>query len=56
MTFTPAQWIRPHIQSIDPYQPIYPFEVVAARLGRPAESIIKLDANENPYGPLPQVH
>jgi|MDTA01.1.fsa_nt_gb histidinol-phosphate/aromatic aminotransferase/cobyric acid decarboxylase-like protein len=30
------------------------------RLGRPTEEIIKLDANENPYGPppgdMPQIH
>lgn len=36
-----------------PYTPIEPFEVVSARLGRPADSIVKLDANENPYGPSP---
>ena len=28
---------------------------LAARLGRPVESIVKLDANENPYGPSPLV-
>ncbi|MEN4041055.1 MAG: histidinol-phosphate transaminase [Anaerolineaceae bacterium] len=37
-----------------PYTPIEPFEVLSARLGRPAEQIIKLDANENPYGPSPR--
>lgn len=36
-----------------PYTPIEPFEVLSQRLGRPAEEIIKLDANENPYGPSP---
>jgi histidinol-phosphate aminotransferase len=30
-------------------------EFLARRLGRPVESIIKLDANENPYGPSPLV-
>ena len=30
-------------------------EYLAKRLGRPVESIIKLDANENPYGPSPMV-
>jgi histidinol-phosphate aminotransferase len=34
-----------------PYTPIEPFEVLSARLGIPAEEIVKLDANENPYGP-----
>ena len=35
------------------YTPIEPFEVLSARLGRPPEAIVKLDANENPYGPSP---
>jgi histidinol-phosphate aminotransferase len=35
------------------YTPIVPFEVLSARLGRPPQAIIKLDANENPYGPSP---
>jgi len=47
--------IRPHIENLPPYTPIEPFEVLSARLGRPPEAIVKLDANENPYGPLPQV-
>ncbi|MCX8062554.1 MAG: histidinol-phosphate transaminase [Anaerolineales bacterium] len=47
--------IRPHIGNMPPYTPIEPFEVLSARLGRPPEQIIKLDANENPYGPLPAV-
>jgi histidinol-phosphate aminotransferase len=38
-----------------PYTPIEPFEVLSVRLGRPPEEIVKLDANENPYGPSPQV-
>src|SRR5512142_3035656 len=36
-----------------PYTPIEPFEVLSERLGRPPETIVKLDANENPYGPSP---
>lgn len=36
-----------------PYTPIEPVEVLAARLGRSPEEIVKLDANENPYGPSP---
>lgn len=36
------------------YTPIVPFEVLSAQLGRAPETIIKLDANENPYGPSPR--
>ncbi|HET9905325.1 MAG TPA: aminotransferase class I/II-fold pyridoxal phosphate-dependent enzyme, partial [Anaerolineales bacterium] len=47
--------IRAHLNSLPPYTPIEPFEVLSTRLGRLPEQIIKLDANENPYGPLPEV-
>ncbi len=44
---------RPHLDALPPYQPVQPFEVRAAQLGRAPEEIVKLDANENPYGPSP---
>lgn len=47
--------VRPHLESLPPYTPIEPFEVLSARFGRSPDQIIKLDANENPYGPLPAV-
>src|ERR1044071_4066925 len=47
--------IRSHLETLPPYIPIEPFEVLAARLGRESSQIIKLEANENPYGPLPVV-
>jgi histidinol-phosphate aminotransferase len=37
------------------YSPILPVDILAARLGVAANKIIKLDANENPYGPSPLV-
>ena len=45
--------IRAHLESLPPYTPIEPFEVLSARLGRSPDQIIKMDANENPYGLLP---
>jgi len=47
--------IRAHLESLPPYIPIEPFEVLSARIGRDPSQIVKLDANENPYGPLPAV-
>ena len=47
--------IRAHLESLPPYIPIEPFEVLSARIGRDPSKIAKLDANENPYGPLPVV-
>jgi len=46
---------RTHLDSLPPYTPIEPFEVLSARIGRDPAQIVKLDANENPYGPLPIV-
>ncbi len=47
--------VRPHVVRMSPYIPVLPFEVLSEQLGIPAEQIVKLDANENPYGPLPEV-
>ncbi len=43
--------LAPHMAALEPYTPIVPFEVLSRRLGRAPEEIVKLDANENPYGP-----
>jgi len=47
--------IRPHLGALEPYTPIVPFDVLSARLGRAPQDLVKLDANENPYGPSPKV-
>lgn len=49
----PTMQTAARFQSFPPYTPIEPFEVLSARLGLPPEQIVKLDANENPYGPSP---
>jgi histidinol-phosphate aminotransferase len=52
--FTVEDLLRPDIYEMEEYTSIEPLEVLSARLGLPAERIIKLDGNENPYGPSPR--
>jgi histidinol-phosphate aminotransferase len=53
--FDLTRFIRPNVVDLKPYTPILPFEVLSAQLERNPADIIKLDANENPYGPSPLV-
>jgi histidinol-phosphate aminotransferase len=45
--------IASRFSDFPPYSPIESLEVLSARLGRPSNELVKLDANENPYGPSP---
>lgn len=45
--------IAPHLRAMHPYSSIVPFDVLSKRLGIARSDIVKLDANENPYGPSP---
>lgn len=47
--------VRPGIREMLGYEPIEPSDVLAERLGIPADELVKLDGNENPYGPSPRV-
>ncbi len=47
--------VRPDITAMEGYHFISgPYEVLTKRLGRPVDQIIKLDTNENLYGPSPK--
>ena len=47
--------IRPHLLQLEHLSPADPPEEQARRAGIPEEEIIRLNANENPYGPSPKV-
>lgn len=47
--------VRNHILDMPPYEPVVPYEILSENLGIAVDKLVKLDANENPYGPLPQV-
>jgi histidinol-phosphate aminotransferase len=50
-----ARLVRPELLDLPGYEPCEPVDVLAEELGLPAEQIVKLDGNENPYGPSPRV-
>ncbi len=45
------QLLRRDIATFAPYSPILPLDILASQLGLTRNQLIKLDANENPYGP-----
>ena len=47
--------IRRDISAMSAYTPTTSLDVFAERLGLAAGELIKLDANENPFGPSPRV-
>lgn len=49
------RFLRPDWDSLEPYKPIKPLDVLAAEIGIPVGQLVKLDANENLYGPVPEV-
>lgn len=43
--------LRPDLDALEEYVPVKPLDVLAAEIGVPVERLVKLDANENLYGP-----
>ncbi len=48
-------WIRPELAGFAGYAACKSADVISAKLGTSADGIVKLDANENPYGAAPGV-
>src|SRR6185312_6213192 len=46
--------VSPFLKTLPTYQPGRPIEEVARELGIPADTIIKVASNENPFGPSPK--
>ena len=47
--------LLPHIRQLNTYDSIDPMEVMAQQAGILPEEVIRLNGNENPFGPSPQV-
>jgi len=47
--------LRADIEELEEYVPVKPLDVLAAEIGLPVDRLVKLDANENLYGPHPEV-
>ncbi len=55
MTEIRSRRVRPTVSRFEAYRPIEPVDILARRLGIAEDQVVKLDANENPYGPVPGV-
>jgi histidinol-phosphate aminotransferase len=51
----PLRFVRDDWDDLEPYHPVKPLDVLAEEIGIPVERLVKLDANENLYGPHPAV-
>ena len=49
------RFVLPHLVGIKTYEPADPLELMAEKAGIAPEQIIRLNANENPYGASPKV-
>src|SRR4051812_30861259 len=48
-------FVRSDFSKLPVYTPVQPLDVLAGEIGVPESALVKLDANENLYGPLPEV-
>lgn len=51
----PITFLRPDLNRLEKYVPIKPLDVLAEEIRVKTENLVKLDANENLYGPIPEI-
>jgi histidinol-phosphate aminotransferase len=51
-----AQLVRSDIVGMPEYTPIIPLEMLSRQIGLETDQLVKLDGNENAYGPSPRVY
>ena len=55
MNFDPTERMVSHIRALKTYEGVDPTEVLAQQAGIALDQVIKLNGNENPFGPSPRV-
>ena len=50
-----VELLQPHIRGLSMYEGVDPMEVLAQKAGIAPDHVIRLNGNENPYGPSPKV-
>lgn len=55
MSTDPLRFVRADFDQLEAYTPVKPLDVLAREIGLPVDRLVKLDANENLYGPVPQI-
>lgn len=51
----PLSLVRPDLRTLENYVGVKPLEVIAEEIGVDVDEIVKLDANENLFGALPEI-
>ncbi len=55
MATDPLRFVRSDFDELEAYTPVKPLDVLAREIGVAVDQIVKLDANENLYGPIPEI-
>jgi histidinol-phosphate aminotransferase len=55
MSASITRYFRSDFARLDEYAPVKPLDVLAAEIGVRVEELVKLDANENLYGPIEEI-